>query len=217
MKTMGMTDLRLVGDARHREPMALALAANSADVLDRARVHATLGEALCDCVAAFAFSARAREWAPVLLEVREAAREAVSRASQGPVAFVFGNETAGLTNEEMFACQVLVRIPTGNALHSLNLAQAVQVAAYELRMAGGVSGANPARNRDSSATVEDLEGLYRHFEDAALACGFFDPQDPKRLRERVRRMFSRAAMEREEVNILRGLLRALQRDRIEKT
>jgi tRNA/rRNA methyltransferase len=214
MKTMGIADLRIIGGASHRAAEALAMAANSADVLDCARLHASLAEALTDCVAAFAFSARAREWAPRLLDVRQAALEAVALATGGSVAFVFGNETAGLTNEEMFSCQFLVRIPTSREFRSINLAQAVQVAAYEFRMAA--ESAQPPARKEQLATIEDLEGLYRHLEEAAESCGFYDPRDPKRLRERLRRLFARASLEREEVNIVRGLLRALAKDRGEK-
>ncbi len=213
MKTMGIADLRIVGGAAHRSPEALAMAANSREVLEHARLHASLAEALGDCVAAFAFSARPREWAPQLLDVRDAAIRAAALAPGGAIALVFGNETAGLSNEEMFACQYLVRIPTSDEFHSLNLAQAVQVAAYELRMAAA-HGQLPT-SAHPPATIEDLEGLYRHLEEAAQACGFYDPQDPKRLRERLRRIFSRASLEREEVNIIRGLLRALSRRREE--
>jgi tRNA/rRNA methyltransferase len=216
MKTMGIADLRLIGGASHRAPEALAMAANSGDVLESARLHATLGEALGDCVAAFAFSARPREWAPSLLDVRQAALRATALAAGGSIALVFGNETAGLSNEEMFACQFLVRIPTSTEFHSLNLAQAVQVAAYELRMAAE-SAAPPPASGEQPATIEALEGLYRHLEEAAQDCGFLDPQDPKRLRERLRRLFARASLEREEVNIIRGLLRALSRQRDDRS
>ncbi len=209
MKTMGIGDLRIIGGTSHLAREALAMAANSRDVLERARAHANLGEALGDCVAAFAFSARPREWAPRLFDVREAALHAAALAAGGPIAFVFGNETAGLSNEEMFACQYLVRIPTSAELHSLNLAQAVQIAVYELRMAAAIQEPRPRANQ--SATIDDLEGLYRHLEEEARTCGFFDPEDPKRLRERLRRMFARASLEREEVNIIRGLLRALSK------
>jgi TrmH family RNA methyltransferase len=124
------------------------------------------------------------------------------------VAFVFGNEMAGLTNEEMFACQFLVHIPTSKEFSSLNLAQAVQVVAYEIFVAAGA--AVPSGRTEKLATVEDIEGLYAHLEEAALDSGFFVPASGSRLRERWRRLFSRVpALEREEVNILRGLLRAL--------
>jgi tRNA/rRNA methyltransferase len=204
MKTMGLTDLRLVAPERFPAPEAQWMATNATDVLQKAKIHGTLQESIAECVAAFALSARGREWSPQVLDVRTAAARALE--IEGPVAFVFGNETAGLTNEEMFACQYLVHIPANPAFSSLNLAQAVQVVAYELRM--GLDVAIPFSRVEKQATVEDLEGLYAHLEEAAVRSGFMTPAS--RLRERWRRLFSRVpALEREEVNILRGLLRAL--------
>jgi tRNA/rRNA methyltransferase len=204
MKTMGLSDLRLVAPERFPAPEAEWMATSAADVLKESRIHETLQEAISDCVAAFALSARGREWSPQVLDVRNAAMRATQ--VEGPVAFVFGNETAGLTNEEMFACQFLVHIPANPDFSSLNLAQAVQVVAYELRMCTDV--AIPFSRVEKLATVEDLEGLYGHLEEAAVASGFMTPTS--RLRERWRRLFSRVpALEREEVNILRGLLKAL--------
>jgi tRNA/rRNA methyltransferase len=204
MKTMGLADLRLVAPERFPAPEAEWMATNAIDVLANARIHPTLEESIKECVAAFALSARGREWSPQVLDVRSAALRA--REIDGPVAFVFGNETAGLTNEEMFACQYLVHIPANPQFSSLNLAQAVQVVAYELRMAIDV--AIPFSRVEKRATVEDLEGLYSHLEEAAVGSGFMTPAS--RLRERWRRLFSRGpALEREEVNILRGLLKAM--------
>jgi tRNA/rRNA methyltransferase len=204
MKTMGLSDLRLVAPERFPAPEAQWMATNAVDVLEKARVHATLEEAVKDCVAAFALSARGREWSPQVLDVRTAAQRAAQIES--PAAFVFGNESAGLTNEEMFACQYLVHIPASREFTSLNLAQAVQVVAYELHMCADL--AMPFSRVEKSATVQDLEGLYAHLEEAAVASGFMTPTS--RLQERWRRLFSRVpALEREEVNILRGLLRAL--------
>ena len=204
MKAMGLSDLRLVAPERFPAPEAEWMATNALDVLEKARICSSLGEAISDCVAAFALSARSREWSPQVLDVRSAALRAVE--TEGDVAFVFGNEAAGLTNEEMFACQFLVHIPASREFSSLNLAQAVQVVAYELHMC--VDPTMPFSRVEKRATVEDLEGLYRHLEEAALASGFMAPGS--RLRERWRRLFSRVpALEREEVNILRGLLKAL--------
>ena len=203
MKTMGLADLRLVAPERYPAPEAEWMATNAIDVLAAATVHASLADSIRDCVAAFALSARPREWSPQVLDVRAAAARAAQ--SDGDVAFVFGNETAGLSNEEMFACQFLVHIPASAQFSSLNLAQAVQVVTYELFMTG-----NPAvtSRSEKPATVEDLEGLYVHLEQAAVETGFM--ASGSRLRERWRRLFSRVpALEREEVNILRGLLRAL--------
>lgn len=215
MKTMGLADLRLVAPKQHPAPESRAMASSARDVLETATVHPTLAEAIDDCVAAFAMSARPRERSPQVLAVRDAAAAALGRAAQGAVAFVFGNEASGLTNEEMFACQFLVHVPTAGAYSSLNLAQAVQVTAYELWIAAG-GGTVPPERREKLATVQDLEALYRHLEQAGIASGFFDPEDPKRLRERWRGLFSRVALEREEVNILRGLLGALMKGEREK-
>jgi tRNA/rRNA methyltransferase len=202
MKTMGLADLRLVAPERYPAPQAEWMATNAIDVLHSSRTHDTLVEAIQDCVGAFAMSARPREWSPQVLDARSAAARATQL--EGDVAFVFGNETAGLTNEEMFACQFLVHIPASAEFSSLNLAQAVQVMAYELFMAQ-----TPLSGRsEKAATVADLEGLYAHLEEAARQTNFM--ASGSRLRERWRRLFSRVpALEREEVNIMRGLLRAL--------
>jgi tRNA/rRNA methyltransferase len=204
MKTMGLADLRLVAPERFPAPEAEWMATHAADVLAAARVHATLHEAIADCAAAFALSARPREWSPQVLDVRAAASRAAALAA--PVAFVFGSESAGLSNDELFACQFLVHIPATPGSSSLNLAQAVQIVCYELHLATGAS--VPAMRTERLATVQDIEGLYGHLEEAASASGFLVPGS--RLRERWRRLFSRVpALEREEVNILRGLLKSL--------
>ena len=182
------------------------MATHAVDVLRTSRVVNTLEEAISDCVAAFALSARPREWSPQVLDVRASAARALPL--DGTVAFVFGNETAGLTNEEMFACQFLVHIPANPESSSLNLAQAVQVVAYELFMAAGPEPVKP--KEDKLATVEDIEGLYAHLLQAAVASDFHVPSSGSKLPERLRRLFSRVPeLTREEVNILRGLLKAL--------
>lgn len=210
MKTMGLGDLRLVKPERYPAPESQWMAANALDVLQAAVLHETLTDAIAECVAAFALSARPREWAPPVLDARAAAAKALGLG--GKVAFVFGSERAGLENDEVLACQHLVHIPAVPGDGSLNLAQAVQVVAYEVRMAVDV--AMPFTRVEKRATVEDMEGLYSHLEDAATRSGFMAPNS--RLRERWRRLFSRVpAFEREEVNILRGLLKALLHERKE--
>ena len=205
MKNMGLSDLRLVAPERFPAKEADWMATNAADVLAGARVHARLEDAIEDCVAAYALSARPREWSPAVLDVRSAAAKA--RALDAPVAFVFGNEQAGLTNDEMFACQALVHIPASPEFTSLNLAQAVQVVAYELYMAKGFS---IESKTEKPATVADREGLYAYLEEAAIRSGFHVPETGSKLPERLRRLFSRVPdLEREEVNIIRGLLKAL--------
>ena len=208
MKTMGLSDLRLIAPEKFPAPEARWMATNAIDVLDQAKVHATLAEAIADCVAAFALSARPREWSTQVLDVRAAAAHAVGLG--GEVAFVFGNEQAGLTNEEMLACQYLVHIPANPGFTSLNLAQAVQVVAYELFMLSSL--ATSQMRMEKPATVADLEGLYGHLEQAAIESDFYDPASNSKLPTRLRRLFSRVPnMEREEVNIMRGLLKALRK------
>lgn len=208
MKAMGLSDLRLVAPEKFPAPEARWMATNAVDVLDQAKVNATLAEAISDCVHAFALSARTREWSTPVIDVRAAA--AAAAAAGGPVAFVFGNEQAGLTNEEMLACQTLVHIPANPEFSSLNLAQAVQVVAYEMFM---TSKPETGKFRtEKPATIQDREGLYEHLERAAIESKFFDPASGSRLPTRLRRLFSRVPdLEREEVNILRGLLKALQK------
>jgi len=215
MKAMGLADLRLVTPERYPAPEARWLAAHAVDVLEASQVHGTLKEALEGCEVALALSARPREWSPPVASVREAALVAVSRAAAGPVAFVFGPEDAGLSQDEVFACQYLVHIPTAHRpgainLGSLNLAQAVQVVTYEVCIAAGTPMPSPHRS-GRLATIGDLEGLFAHLEQAAIESRFLDPDANSRLRERWKRLFSRLDIEREEVNILRGLLNALQK------
>jgi tRNA/rRNA methyltransferase len=210
MKNMGLADLWLVEPRRFPAPEAEWLATGAADLLASAHVCARLTDALAECVAAYAVSARPREWSLEVLAARDAAAQVLNDAANGVVALVFGNESAGLTNEEMLACQRLVHIPANPAFNSLNLAQAVQVLSYELRVAAGLGSVAQAPGLPL-ATVADMEGLYAHLDQASLASGFQDPARPGRLRDRWRRLFSRTRLEREEVNILRGLLKALLR------
>jgi len=207
MKTMGLADLRLVNPERYPAPEDRWLATNAVDVLSNSRTHEDLKSAIIDCVAAFALSARPREWSTQVLDVRAAAARAA--ALGGDVAFVFGNEQAGLTNDEMLACQYLVHIPASPESSSLNLAQAVQVMSYELFLISPQK--KHAMRMEKPATVADLEGLYAHLEQAAIQSDFYDPASNSKLPTRLRRLFSRVPdLEREEVNILRGLLNALQ-------
>jgi tRNA/rRNA methyltransferase len=207
MKAMGLTDLRLVSPERWPAKEDQWMATHAQDVLQAAKVCSSLREAIDDCAAAFALSARPREWSPQVVDVRSAAERAVRAGER--VAFVFGSEDAGLTNEEVFACQFLVHIPTQPGSSSLNLAQAVQIVCYELFSASS-GAAVPKARAEKLATVEDIEGLYAHLEQASVTSGFYAPESRSKLPERLRRLFSRVPdLEREEVNILRGLLKAL--------
>ncbi|WIM06470.1 MAG: RNA methyltransferase [Candidatus Nitricoxidivorans perseverans] len=212
MKTMGLSRLVLVNPRFFPDRQADAMAANATDVLQNARVCSTLAEALAGTVSATALTARRRELAVAPLWAREAAAELAGQARTGEVALVFGNETAGLSNDEVALCKRWASIPTDPGSSSLNLAAAVQLLCYELRMAAVDPGPPPPiLGAGEPAPHEEVEGLVKHLERAAIASGFLDPAAPKRLMPRMRRLFSRAGLEREEVNILRGMLASFEK------
>lgn len=208
MKTMGLARLYLVAPRRFPDPQAEWLATGAADVLESAQVHAALEDALAGSAFTVACTARVREIAAPMVAAREAAARVVEAARTQQAALVFGNETYGLTREEVNKCQLLATIPANPGFSSLNLAAAVQVLAYELWLAA-TDGQAPAARARELATFEELEGLYRQLELAARASGFFDPHKSAKLMPKLRRLFGRAQLEKEEVNILRGLLKAL--------
>ncbi|HYC48780.1 MAG TPA: RNA methyltransferase [Burkholderiales bacterium] len=209
MKTMGLADLRLVVPQRFPDPEARWRAARALDVLDAARVHATLDEALRGTALAVACTARTREIGVQDVAAREAAARVVGLARAQPVAIVFGNETNGLTAEQVMKCGLIASIPANPEYASLNLAAAVQVFAYELRLAALDPGA--AGSARALAPHEDVEAFYAYLESLMSRAGFLNPEQPKKLMPRLRRLFARAGLEREEVNILRGLLKAISR------
>ena len=210
MKTMGLADLALVSPRHFPDPDATAMAAGAADLLAKAQVFGTLEGALADCAIAVGFSARERELSHAPLTLRDAAPRLIDDTGEGRVALVFGNETSGLSNEELARCQRFVVIPSNPAYGSLNLAAAVQVACYELAVAAQAFGAPASRER-GAASVGDIEGLFAHLESAAVTSGFLDPEKPGRFMERMRRMFARIRLERQEVKLLRGLLSSLEK------
>jgi tRNA/rRNA methyltransferase len=212
MKTMGLADLALVAPRHFPDPDATAMAAGAADLLARARMFGTLEGALADCALAVGFSARERELSHAPSTLRDAAPSLIAATTQGKVALVFGNETSGLSNEELARCQRFVVIPSNPAYGSLNLAAAVQVACYELAVAARAF-APPAARERGAASVGDVEGLFTHLEGAAVSSGFLDPEKPGRFMERMRRLFARARLERHEVKLLRGLLASLEKKR----
>jgi tRNA/rRNA methyltransferase len=207
MKTMGITSLYLINPKKFPDADADARASGAVDLLQTARVCASLSEALQGTVYALAVSARRRELAHASADARSAAPVLVEAAQQGPVAIVFGTEMSGLTNEEVLQCSAVAHIPTNPASSSLNLAAAVQVMAYEARMAA-LGLATPGAARPALARHEDIENFYAHLEQSLLASGFLDPANPKRLLPRLRRLFGRVGLEQEEVNILRGMLKS---------
>lgn len=208
MKVMGLSDLALVTPQHFPSAEATARASGADDVLRSARVCKTLDEAIGDCALAIGTSARPRHTTWPLLDARAAAGEAIGHArSEQRVALVFGRERSGLTNDELDRCRIHLQVPTNPDYASLNLAAAVQVVSYELRMATGATVAAP--QAQEPVTAGDMEGLYDHWAQVLEASGFLDPDEPKLLMRRLRRLFNRAEPDRTELNILRGALRSL--------
>lgn len=215
MKTMGLSDLYLVEPKRFPDPEADVRATGAVDLLQRARVTPSLDEALAGCVFAVAMSARQRDLGPPVGQPRETVAQLLAEAAEGPVALVFGNETVGLSNEEVCRCQSAVTIPTDPAFSSLNLGSAVQLLCYECRMTAFAGSPPLARQgvtpfTSPPATADEVEGFFGHLEGVMTATGFFNPAQPGRLLPKLRRLFGRARLERDEVNILRGILAATQ-------
>jgi tRNA/rRNA methyltransferase len=209
MKTMGFADLVLVSPRHFPDPDATAMAAGAADLLAGARVVDSLEAALADRTLAVGLSTRARERSHPVAALREIAPSLLEAGADG-VALVFGNETSGLSNEELARCQRLAAIPANPAYPSLNLAAAVQVACYELASTASAFDL-PASGAGSAATGGDLRGLFEHLESATLASGFIDPAKPGQFMERMRRLFARTGLERSEVKLIRGMLAAFEK------
>lgn len=211
MKTMGLTDLVLVAPACEIDQKARARAAGALDLLDEAAVHADLAAAVADCDLVAGATARTRKLGAEPVTPRTCAERIAGREGSGRAAVVFGRERTGLTNEELELCQLALHIPANPDYSSLNVAMAVQVIAYELRLAAG-SGElpEPAGLEHPAATTVDLERLYEHLERVLLEIGFLDPEHPRQLMRRLRRLFGRAGLDRNELNILRGILSAVE-------
>ncbi|BAZ93624.1 tRNA (cytidine/uridine-2'-O-)-methyltransferase TrmJ [Thiohalobacter sp. COW1] len=218
MKTMGLSDLWLVAPAAFPDPEASALASGAEDVLSGAQVVATLDQAVADAVWVVGTSARLRAIRWPLLEPRACAARALAEAGQGTVALVFGRERSGLTNEELDLCHALVNIPANPDYASLNLAQAVQVLSYELRTQWLGSAVQAQQTPEHPpATAREMEGLFAHLEQTLYELEFISPEQPGQMMRRLRRLFTRARPDRNEVNILRGILSAAQAKALDKT
>lgn len=221
LKTMGFSRLVLVSPRVphvQSDPEAIAMASGADDVLASAHIVPTLADALSGVHWSIALTARLREYGPPQWTPRAAAGVAHEQAVHGEIALVFGNERTGLSNEDVERCSALAHIPANPAYSSLNLAQAVQVLAYELRTMylsadDGVSAASAAaaavagqgEPAGARAASDEIESMFTHLESALVALEFLDPANPKKLMSRLRRLFARSGLEREEVNIVRGI------------
>jgi len=211
MKNMGVADLALVEPRHFPHKDATARASGAVDVLNNTVVADSLEDALKDCVFTVGASARSRAINWPTLEPRECAARLLSENEAGPVAAVFGPEKYGLTNEHLDLCDALLTIPTNPDFSSLNLGMAVQILTYELR-AAGIDRDQPEYEADAPlATSSDMEHFYAHLESVLTDIQFLNPDNPRHLMRRLRRLFIRARPDQNEVNILRGILTAVDR------
>lgn len=207
MKTMGLSQLYLVDPSVFPNSQAEAMASGAADVLANAVVCETLTQALSGTVLALGVSARRRDITSEILTPSEAALRLLAEAQIAPVALVFGNETSGLSNDELGLCQGLVTIAANPGYSSLNLAAAVQVLCYEVRQSWLEHPDWPQPEIDA-ATMEEIERFYAHLETTLAELAFLNPGSPGKLMLKLRRLFARTRLAKEEVNILRGILTA---------
>lgn len=212
MKTMGLNNLRLVAPLQPIDEQAIALAAGAKDVLDNTQIFPTFDQAIADCQLVIGTSARLRHLQNSLIEPRACGELAVQRAAQGKVAIVFGRERVGLTNEELLKCHYHLNFPTNPDYGSLNLAMAVQLASYEIRMAwlDSQNLQKTLENRPLAEypTAENLEHFFAHTERLYTELGFVR-NDAVMLK--LRRLYQRAALESNELNLLRGMLTAVEK------
>ncbi|WP_442109507.1 tRNA (cytosine(32)/uridine(32)-2'-O)-methyltransferase TrmJ [Pseudomonas sp. NUPR-001] len=221
MKNMGLSRLVLVDPLDFPSHEADARASGADDVLAGVQVVATLEEALVGCNLVFGTSARERRIPWPLVDPRECGSKVIEHAAQGEeIALVFGREYAGLTNEELQRCHFHVHIPSNPDFSSLNLAAAVQVLAYEVRMAWLAAEGQPSKvekfevtsvRSSELATMDEMELFYQHLEKTLVDIGFLDPEKPKHLMPRLRRLYGRSSVNRSEMSILRGILTETQK------
>ena len=209
MATMGLTQLVLVNPKAFPHKEATARASGAYGLLD-VKVVASLSEAIADCTWVVGSSSRARTLDWDVMDSRQCGERAIAAAQQGCVGIVFGNERAGLTNEELQQCHAHVSIPTSELYHSLNLAAAVQVVVYDVYMAQ-LQNQHFEPKVAKVATSEELDSFYQHLWDTLIDIEFIKIKNPKLALPRLKRLFNRASLEKSEVNLLRGVLTAAQK------
>ncbi|MFZ4834486.1 tRNA (cytosine(32)/uridine(32)-2'-O)-methyltransferase TrmJ [Rouxiella sp. Mn2063] len=216
MKTMGLTNLYLVNPLVKPDSQAISLSAGASDVIGNATIVDTLDEAIAGCSLVIGTSARSRTLPWPMLEPRECGEHSARTALSTPVALVFGRERVGLTNEELQKCNYHVCIPANPEYSSLNLAMAVQIIAYEVRVAwlAQLEAAKPQIEYAETPypLVDDLERFYQHMEHVLLDIGFIRKSHPGQVMSKIRRMFTRTRPESHELNILRGILTSIEKN-----
>ena len=225
LKNMSLDQLVLVNPKQFPSAEATSRASGADDILYNATVTDSLDQALEGCSLVIGTTARPRSLYLPELNPRECAekieqeikQESVQEGDAPDVAILFGREDSGLSNEELDRCNILMRIPTSQEYSSLNLAAAIQVLAYELMMLRGAELKKPIGNSERLyplATADEMGGFFDHIEKTIVDTGFLDPDNPRQVMRRLRRLFNRAEVDRNEINIMRGILTSI-RERIE--
>ncbi len=210
MKTMGLEGLYLVSPQNFPHPKAIEMATGAADIVEKAIVVSDLTDAIADCGLVVGTSARSRTIPWPMLSPRQCAEKAIAEATTHKAAIIFGREQSGLTNEELHHCHFHVQIPCDDSYTSLNVAAAVQVIAYELRLASLA----PQQKEEWDypfATAREMQSFYEHLERVLIEIDFLNPKVPRQLMTRLQRLFNRARPDTMEINILRGILGAIDK------
>ncbi|UTW47454.1 RNA methyltransferase [Bacterioplanoides sp. SCSIO 12839] len=219
MKNMGLSRLVLVDPKAEINDEAIQRSSRAEDILHNAVITETLEQAIADCGLVVGTSARSRNIPWPLMNPRQCAAKTAQAAQQGSqIALVFGRESSGLTNEELHLCHAHVHIPTDENFSSLNVSQAVQVMCYEMRLASEVDKQSADEAQawgvdwdHELASHAELNGMLQHMEQTMVDIGFLDPNTPKQTMARLRRLYQRAGVDKMEINIMRGMFSAMQR------
>lgn len=227
MKVMGLSELYLVNPKSAPDEQSVAMSSNAIDILDNATIFDTLSEAISDCQLVVGTSARHERTLTWDIQDSRSCGELIAKHASSQhssikgakVAILFGRESSGLTNEELAVCQHLVHIPTNPEYSSLNIASAVQILAYECRLAAlnlqrtesKADDTNTANNDNEWVNADDLESYFEHLTKVMVDVNFLDPENPRYLIPRLRRLYSRSGITRSEMNILRGMLSSIQK------
>ena len=211
MKNMGQRNLYLVKPRIFPSAEVTARAAGADDILARAVVCDSLQDALRDCVLVVATTARARTIAWPVTTPRACVPDIIAGSASGPVAIVFGRESSGLNNDELELCNMAMQIPADPGFSSLNVASAIQIICYEILQSVMTGNPNELKKEKSQlASAEKMRLFYAHLEECMTDIGYYDPGVPRSLMRRMKRLFNRARLDQDEINILRGLLSTIQ-------
>ena len=211
LKTMGLSNLCVVAPKCEIDDQCRSLASSAVDIIEQVEIVDSLDDAIADCELVIGASARDRQLSWPQLTARQCGEQAI--AATGKVAILFGRESSGLTNDELQKCHYHVHIQANPDYSSLNIASAIQVIAYECRMAALAHTPDVASNKEPLAKAEQIEGFYQHLEKVLVDIEFLDPNNPRLLMPKMRRLFARALLEVKEVNILRGILTQIDKHR----